>query len=240
MKKILFTIVCALCAFFVVDTAQAQNLAGTEITTTMGVDDGASCKTRVGTQQGGRIFRDGVSAACPSKACPGGFASANNAWDEFSFQNIVGSDVCITIDVQGGACQATFNTHGHVQTAPYVPPTGGGDFCGNNPSFLGDQGGSGTNSFSVEVPGCTEFFLVFTNASGTITNCEYSFTIQPDPLLDLRCGTDQVACIEKVTIGGTPVPTMTQWGLFLFGLIVLTLGVVTIYNMSTSRAAERR
>jgi hypothetical protein len=59
-------------------------------------------------------------------------------------------------------------------------------------------------------------------------------------LLDLRCGTDQVACIEKVTIGGTPVPTMTQWGLFLFGLIVLTLGVVTIYNMSTSRAAERR
>lgn len=39
-------------------------------------------------------------------------------------------------------------------------------------------------------------------------------------------------------LGGTPVPTMTQWGLFLFGLIILTLGVVSIYNFSRRRVAE--
>lgn len=37
----------------------------------------------------------------------------------------------------------------------------------------------------------------------------------------------------KPLSGGTSVPTMTQWGIFLFGLIVLTLGVVAVYNVST-------
>lgn len=35
----------------------------------------------------------------------------------------------------------------------------------------------------------------------------------------------------KPLSGGTSVPTMTQWGVFLFGLIVLTLGVVAVYNV---------
>jgi hypothetical protein len=42
-----------------------------------------------------------------------------------------------------------------------------------------------------------------------------------------------------VIIGGTPVPTMTEWGLFLFGLILLTLGVVTMYNMSVGKITDR-
>lgn len=42
----------------------------------------------------------------------------------------------------------------------------------------------------------------------------------------------------QLDLGGSPVPTMTQWGLFLFGLIVLTLGVVSIYNFSRKRVAE--
>lgn len=42
--------------------------------------------------------------------------------------------------------------------------------------------------------------------------------------------------IKKPLSGGTSVPTMTQWGLFLFGLIVLTMGVVYIYNLSISTA----
>ncbi len=37
---------------------------------------------------------------------------------------------------------------------------------------------------------------------------------------------------------GNGVPTMTQWGLFLFGLIVLTLGVVSIYNFSRKTVVE--
>ncbi len=32
---------------------------------------------------------------------------------------------------------------------------------------------------------------------------------------------------------GTGVPTMTQWGLFIFGLVILTLGVVALYNYQT-------
>lgn len=45
-------------------------------------------------------------------------------------------------------------------------------------------------------------------------------------------------CAEvlKPLNNGTSVPTMTQWGLFLFGLIVLTLGVVYVYNLSVSSA----
>ncbi len=37
---------------------------------------------------------------------------------------------------------------------------------------------------------------------------------------------------------GTGVPTMTQWGLFIFGLVVLTLGVVALYNYSRQRVRE--
>lgn len=43
----------------------------------------------------------------------------------------------------------------------------------------------------------------------------------------------------KPLSGGTSVPTMTQWGLFLFGLIVLTLGVVYIYNMSVRTSSVK-
>lgn len=40
----------------------------------------------------------------------------------------------------------------------------------------------------------------------------------------------------QLTLGGNPVPTMTQWGLFLFGLVVVTLGIVTVYNISRRKA----
>lgn len=39
----------------------------------------------------------------------------------------------------------------------------------------------------------------------------------------------------KPLSGGTSVPTMTQWGIFLFGLIVLTFGVVAVYNVYSRR-----
>ncbi len=39
----------------------------------------------------------------------------------------------------------------------------------------------------------------------------------------------------NVTLGGNPVPTMTQWGFFLFGLVLLTLAVVTVYNTYSRR-----
>jgi hypothetical protein len=27
-----------------------------------------------------------------------------------------------------------------------------------------------------------------------------------------------------------PVPTLSEWGIFLFGLVVMTLGLVSLYN----------
>lgn len=43
-----------------------------------------------------------------------------------------------------------------------------------------------------------------------------------------------------VVLGGNPVPTMTQWGLFLFGLVLLTLAVVTVYNFSRKNAMAQK
>ncbi|MEP7196341.1 MAG: hypothetical protein ABI851_07450 [Saprospiraceae bacterium] len=40
----------------------------------------------------------------------------------------------------------------------------------------------------------------------------------------------------QLVLGGNPVPTMTQWGLFLFGLVIVTLGIVTVYNVSRRKA----
>jgi hypothetical protein len=34
--------------------------------------------------------------------------------------------------------------------------------------------------------------------------------------------------------GGAPIPTMNQWALFLFGLLITTLGVITLYNFVQS------
>ncbi len=55
---------------------------------------------------------------------------------------------------------------------------------------------------------------------------------------DATVGCSGAECIKTLTIGGTQVPTMTQWGLFLFGLIVLTLGVVAVFNMSRKSSNE--
>ena len=41
--------------------------------------------------------------------------------------------------------------------------------------------------------------------------------------------------VLKPLSGGTSVPTMTQWGKFLFGLVVLTFGVVAVYNIYTRK-----
>jgi len=219
---------------FAVQSADAQNLAGTEISTTIGQDDpNALCAKAFGEYTGPRVFRNGVVSACPGKACTGNFGNGTFLYDYMRFKNIVNLPVCVTVDFNTGAC--AFNVHSWAQYSPFTPP---GDLCLDNPGWLGDIGSSVTQPYSFEVDGCTPFSVVQgTNFNNT--PCGYSFTIVPDPLLDLRCENDTAVCVEKVKIGGTPVPTMTQWGLFLFGLIVLTLGVVTIYNMSTRSATER-
>lgn len=230
----------ALIALFVAAVqidSEAQNLAGMDFNTTLGQPD-ATLPCTKGTGDNGtvRAFRDGVAGSCPDKPCFDQNLGCGSycLYDEFSFKNIVNVPVCVTLNINAGACG--FGIFSQVYNAPYNVPTGGQTWCQAN-DHLSDGGSSGSVSYSFEVEGCTPFYIV--NAPVVITGaCDYSFSIDPDPLMDLRCG-DEPMCIEKLIIGGTPVPTMTQWGLFLFGLIVLTLGVVTIYNMSTSRVAER-
>jgi hypothetical protein len=37
--------------------------------------------------------------------------------------------------------------------------------------------------------------------------------------------------LQDILDAGAPIPTMSQWGLFLFGLLVCLLGVVSAYNL---------
>jgi len=41
---------------------------------------------------------------------------------------------------------------------------------------------------------------------------------------------------SQLRLDPNSVPTMTQWGLFLFGLVLVTLGIVTVYNISRRKA----
>jgi hypothetical protein len=36
-----------------------------------------------------------------------------------------------------------------------------------------------------------------------------------------------------------PIPTMNEWALFLFALLIVTLGIITLYNFTRSNAFVR-
>ena len=237
INKVIVGLIAALMIVVQVDI-DAQNLAGVDFSTDLGQPDvNLPCDKNTGDNGTVRVFRDGVAGACPDKPCfnQNLVCGAYCLYDEFALKNIVNIPLCVTININAGACGV--GVFSQVYGSPYVVPTGGTTWCDANPDHISDGGSSGSVSYSFETRGCDPFYIV--NAPVVIgAACNYTMTLDPDPLLDLRCG-DETMCIQKVTIGGTPVPTMTQWGLFLFGLVVLTLGVVTIYNMSTSRVSER-
>ena len=213
-----------------------QNLAGTDIDATMGVlDANAPCMVDAGIQFGLDIWTNN-SAGCPGDNTCGFFQNIEPQYNTFYFKNIVNIPVCITMNFITGSCG--FNTGFWIVDGVYVPsPSGSGtDPCIAN-TLLQSSTIGGTTSSSWETNGCDPFSVNAHNGTQPAQQCTYTINFDPDPLVDLRCG-DETMCIQKVVIGGTPVPTMTEWGLFLFGLILLTLGVVTIYNMSVARAAE--
>ena len=226
------------CFLFLANFAQSQNLAGTTFDATMGtMDPSIPCMVDAGTQFGLDQWTNN-SGGCPGDPTCGFFTNIDPMYNTFEFKNIINLDACITLDFVTGSCG--INTGFWIVDGVYVPsPVGSGDSPCMNNTLLQSSTFGGTNSVSFEAPGCSVFSINFHNGTAPSQMCDYSFSIQPDVLLDLRCGDDPVACIEKVTIGGTPVPTMTQWGFFLFGLIVLTLGVVTLYNMTAAQTREQ-
>ena len=216
--------------------AIAQNLAGTTFDATMGVlDASVPCMVDAG-QQYGLDRWTGNNGACPGDGFCQSFTNIDPQYNTIYVKNIVNVPVCVTMNFITGSCG--FNTGFWVVEGVYVPsaPGSGTDPCSQNTLIQSSTIG-GTTSVGFEPEGCTGFSVNFHNGTFPSQQCTYQYSFDPDPLLDLRCG-DETMCIQKVRIGGTPVPTMTEWGLFLFGLILLTLGVVTIYNMSVARATE--
>ena len=57
---------------------------------------------------------------------------------------------------------------------------------------------------------------------GGLANGDYSVTVTDQS----GCSTSQSFTVQLATV----IPTMSQWGLFLFGLVFFTLGVVAVYN----------
>lgn len=221
MKKLAYIFV----LLFAISAVNAQNYNGVEVLGTLeSPDPDFLCVAEAGTESG-RLFRDGVPSNCPMKACPGDFAVGTQyGWVSYQFRNLLNQDQCITINWNTGTCGV--RGHGSVWLGEaYVAPMGAGQRCSDN-MFLGDVGGSLTQPFSVEIPAGETFFVLAEETSPGARNCTVGFTIDGE----VGCAGDFERL--KPLSGGTSVPTMTQWGLFLFGLIVLTLGVVYIYNMS--------
>ena len=236
MKKItllfLYLSIASTCLF--AGSAPRTSLLGQTFNNTFGTPDpDLKCARATGNPSLGPCICGASVPACPGKACDEwGFASDDMLpWESYRFKNTSGFPICLSIQVQrvSGATLQSFATG-----VPFVPTSTIGQFCPLNPVYYGDYPLfiSATGTWGVTIPACTDFELVVQNIDEvSLAGTAYNITINSStPNATLLCGGAE--CIKTLTLGGSPVPTMTQWGLFLFGLIVLTLGVVAVFNMS--------
>ncbi len=176
-----------------------------------------------------------VLATCPNEAsCTNGaFAGA---YEALTLKNTTSAPACFKVDYQTAfANSVSFTVVGSYTTnencaAVNAPGRG---FADNGTYFVNQPA---VDNYEIEVPACTEFTVVTWGFSGASGAYSVSITSKSGKAADLGCAGAE--CIKTLTIGGTQVPTMTQWGLFLFGLIVLTLGVVAVFNMSRKSSNE--
>lgn len=198
-----------------------NNVSGATFNSTIGtsaVPTPSDFNYQTGTQLG-RIFRDGIASTCLGKACPGDFNTANSYYyDTYSFINNSANAECIEIGFDVGTCGT--NVHAMVFLGSYTPPAGAGQLCGSN-TFLGDVGSSTTQPFVVEIPAGATFTVVMSNTA-SLQICDYSFTLNPVTPGVVISGTGCVA-----------VPTLSQWGIFLFMLSLVGLGLIVVYNVQT-------
>jgi hypothetical protein len=115
----------------------------------------------------GRISRNGIASACPSKVYPGPFGAANSyAFNTHTFTNSSGSPACLTVNFNTGTC--LFNAHASAYLGSYSPTN-------QSAGYVGDVGSSITQPFSFTVPGSATFLIVVTNTSSAAT-CNYQFS----------------------------------------------------------------
>lgn len=191
---------------------------------------------------GGLVGQTGVPLTTGASACPGG--TCNNPgyfapyYEIYQFKNTLLSPQCIRINWTAQVAAFCNISYAFLGAGPLLlwTPTGAPCYTDN----MGSPGpvcmGTVTN-YNIEIPACSIFSVFLANNNGARNTYDLRITTPSGGLAAVDCiGTP---CIKHLDIGGTPVPTMTQWGLFLFGLIILTFASVALYNF-TQRAAVKQ
>lgn len=161
------------------------------------------------TTQLGRIFRDGVASACPTKAYPGLFSPATTYnYETFTYQNTSAAAACVTInfDPDAGATPCGTNAHASAYVGSYNP-------ANQAAGFVGDVGSSVAQPFSFEIPGGQAMVLVVTNTAAAAV-CTFGFQVTNLP------------CVEASN--ALPAPVNSPWALILMGLVLAGVGGLVI------------
>lgn len=161
-----------------------------------------------------RIFRDGIQSDCvPQKSCPGNFNN-NVEYHKYKMMNMSGTPSCVTVFLNTDACGT--NVHLFAVLGDFIPP-----LCPST-NFLGDVGSSISQPFSFNVPANAEFTLVATSNSTPTLDCPYRFTISTSNPNG------------RITCANLQTPSLGQWGLILFVLILM--GVSSVYVLQRQLA----
>lgn len=160
------------------------------------------------TSQSGRIFRDAIASACPSKVYPGIFnVGTIYNYETFTYTNTSAATSCVTVNFNpdtSGANPCTTNAHASAYLGSYDPTN-------QATNYVGDVGSSLAQPFSFDVPAAADMVLVVTNTSAQAT-CTFGFEI-----LNLPCTTtveaelalSKTVAPPSVAPGGNAVFTLT-------------------------------
>jgi len=176
-----------------------------------------------------------VLATCPNETTCTNFGSPGQ-YEALTLKNTTSAPACFKVDYAGAfQFSVSFTVVGNYTTNENCAAVNvaGRGFADNGTYFVNQPA---VDNYEIEVPACTEFTVVTWGYNGGSGLCSVNITSKSGNPADLGCAGAE--CIKTLTLGGSPVPTMTQWGLFLFGLIVLTLGVVAVFNMSRKSSNE--
>jgi hypothetical protein len=182
---------------------------------------------------GGLTGQTGVPLTTAGSACPGGTCTNPGYfapyYETYQFKNTLLAPQCIRVAwtaVVAGGCNISFT---YLGAGPLMlwTPAGAPCWATNFGSPGGVCLGAGA-AYQIEIPACSIFTVFLANNNGARGTYNLNITTPAGGVASLGCV--GAACVKHLDLGGTPVPTMTQWGIFLFGLILLTLASTALYN----------
>lgn len=160
------------------------------------------------TTQDGRIFRDAIASACPSKAYPGIFnVGTTYNYEAFTYTNTSGATACVTVNFNpdtSGASPCTTNAHASAYLNSYDPTN-------QALNYVGDVGSSLAQPFSFDVPAATDMVLVVSNTSAQAI-CTFGFEILNLPctsVVEAELALSKTVSPAAVPPGGNAVFTLT-------------------------------